>query len=302
MSKLQQPDPAPRPYLADGLGFAEGPRWRDGRLYFSDVGVGRVYSASMSGQLDIVAEIDGHPSGLGWLPDGRLLIVSMLDSRVLRVEADGSVVEHADLTGLVATTCNDMTVDARGNAYVGGPGIDLSNRPSVIPPAELVLVRPDGSAEVVDREVIFPNGALMTPDGGTLIVAETFGRRLTAFTVGPDGRLSDRRCWADLPGCAPDGIAIDSEGAVWVADTYGHVCVRVREGGQIDRIVETERRVFACALGGPDLKTLFLLTAEEFSEVAFARRTGSIEMVTVEVPGVAAPWSVSAENRIDGGA
>ena len=277
---------AERSVLVDGLGFAEGPRWRHDRLFFSDVGERKVLTLSMSGDVEEIAWIEGHPSGLGWLPDGRLLIVSMEDARVLRRESDGTIVEHADLSELVATTCNDMAVDNRGNVYVGGPGIDLKNRPDVIPPAELVLVRPDGGAQVVDRELVFPNGAVVSPDGNTLIVAETFGHRLTAFDIAPDGTFSRRWLFADLPGRTPDGIALDAEGALWVADTYGNACLRVKDGGEITHVVETNPRIFACALGGPDGRTLFLLLADEFSDDTFARRTGRIETMEVEVPGV----------------
>jgi sugar lactone lactonase YvrE len=169
------------------------------------------------GYAEPVCVVEGRPSGIGWLPDDRMLVVSMNDRRIARLEPDGTLVEHADLSGLASAPCNDMVVDGRGNAYVGNPGYDMRNPPSPLPAAEVVLVRPDGSAEVVDRSVMFPNRPAVTPDGRTLIVAETMGRRLSAFDIGEDGTLSNRRPYAYLPGRSPDGIALDAEGAVWVA-------------------------------------------------------------------------------------
>jgi sugar lactone lactonase YvrE len=278
-----------RSLLARGFGFVEGPRWHDDRLVFSDMGTRQVLSVDLDGDVEEVCVVDGRPSGIGWLPDGRMLVVSVNDRRVLRREPDGALVEHADLSGLASAPCNDMVVDGRGNAYVGNPGYDMRNPPSPLPAAELVLARPDGSAEVVDRAVMFPNGPAVTPDGRTLIVAETMGRRLTAFDIGEDGTLADRRTFADLPGRSPDGIALDAEGAVWFADATGEACVRVREGGEVTNVVATGRGCFACALGGPDRRTLFLLTGDGFSGEAIRRRTGAIETVTVDVPGAGWP-------------
>jgi len=272
-----------------GLGFAEGPRWHGGRLWFSDMGAAAVMAVDLEGRAEVVVEVPSRPSGLGWLPDGRLLVVSMGDRRVLRREADGAVVEHADLAALASFDCNDMVVDGRGRAYVGNAGFDLSARPLRVRPAEVVLVTPDGEARVVDDEVVFPNGSVVTPDGGTLIVAETFGQRLTAFTIADDGSLADRRPFALLDGRAPDGICLDTEGAVWVADATGSACLRVREGGEVVDRVDTGRGCFACMLGGPDRRTLFLLTAEGFRGEAIRRRTAAIEAVDVEVPGAGWP-------------
>jgi sugar lactone lactonase YvrE len=278
-----------RTTLAEGFGFVEGPRWHDGRLYCSDMGAKQVLSLGLEGDVEEVCVVDGRPSGIGWLPDGRMLVVSVADRRVLRRESDGTLSEHADISGLASAPCNDMVVDQRGNAYVGNPGYDMRNPPSPLPPAELVLVRPDGTAEVVDRAVMFPNGPAVTPDGSTLIVAETMGQRLTAFDIGEDGRLSNRRSYADVAGRAPDGIALDAEGAVWFADATGDACVRVREGGEVTDVIETGRGCFACALGGPDRTTLFLLTADSFTGEAIRRRTGAIETVEVAVPGAGLP-------------
>jgi sugar lactone lactonase YvrE len=278
-----------RTTLAEGFGFVEGPRWHDGRLYFSDMGAKQVLSLGLGGDVEEVCAVDGRPSGIGWLPDGRMLVVSVADRRVLRREPDGTLSEHADISALASAPCNDMVVDQRGNAYVGNPGYDMRNPPSPLPPAELVLVRPDGTAEIVDRAVMFPNGPAVTPDGSTLIVAETMGQRLTAFDIGEDGRLSHRRSYADVAGRAPDGIALDAEGAVWFADAQGDACVRVREGGEVTDVIEIGRGCFACALGGPDRTTLFLLTGDGFTGEAIRRRTGAIETVEVAVPGAGLP-------------
>ncbi len=278
-----------RTVLVDGLGFAEGPRWHHGRLFFSDMGTRQVLAAGLDGAVEEIAVVEHRPSGIGWLPDGRLVVVSQGDRRVLRLEGDGTLGEHADLSDLASAPCNDMVVDGRGNAYVGNPGYDMRNPPDPLPPAEVVLVRPDGAAEVVDRAVLFPNGSVVTPDNGTLIVAETMGQRLTAFDIAADGTLAARRTFADLPGRAPDGIALDAEGAVWVADAQGRACVRVRAGGEVTDVVDTGRPCFACALGGPDRRTLFLLTGVGFTGAAIRRRTGAIETVEVDVPGAGWP-------------
>jgi sugar lactone lactonase YvrE len=278
-----------RALLAQGFGFAEGPRWHDGRLVFSDMGSKQVMTLDLDGVVEEVCVVAGRPSGIGWLPDGRMLVVSMNDRRVVRLEGDGTLAEHADLSGLASAPCNDMVVDGRGNAYVGNPGYDMRNPPSPLPAAEVVLVRADGSAEVVDRSLLFPNGSAVSPDGRTLIVAETMAGRLSAFDIADDGTLSNRRTYADLPGRAPDGIALDAEGGVWVADASGDACVRVRAGGGITDVVDIGRGCFACALGGPDRTTLFLLTAEGFSGEAIRKRTGAIETVEVSVPGAGLP-------------
>jgi sugar lactone lactonase YvrE len=275
--------------LLDGLGFGEGPRWHEGRLWFSDMGAARVLAVDLDGEAEVVLEVAARPSGLGWLPDGRLLVVSMGDRRVLRREPDGEVVVHADLSGLASFDCNDMVVDGAGRAYVGNAGFDLSARPLQVRPAEIVLVTPDGEARVVDDQVVFPNGSVVTPDGRTLIVAESFGRRLTAFTIAEDGSLHDRRTFAPLPDASPDGICLDAEGAVWLADAGGSACLRVREGGEVVDRVDTGRGCFACMLGGPDRRTLFLMTAEGFEGAAIRRRTAAIETVEVDVPGAGWP-------------
>jgi sugar lactone lactonase YvrE len=277
-----------RTTLLGGLGFAEGPRWHDGRLWFSDMGASAVMAVDLDGKSETIVQVSSRPSGLGWLPDGRMLVVAMGERRLLRLERD-ELVEHADLSGLVSADCNDMVVDGEGRAYVGNAGFDLRERPVQPRPAEIVLVTPDGVASVVDNEIVFPNGSVVTPDGRTLIVAETFAQCLTAFDIESDGTLTNRRSFADLPGRAPDGICLDDEGAVWVADANGSACVRVLEGGTIADEVDTGRGCFACMLGGDDRRTLFLLTAEGYSGKAISSRTAAIEMVTVDVPGAGWP-------------
>ena len=231
--------------LMDGLRFPEGPRWHEDRFWFSDMHDGKVIAVSMHGVAETVVEVAGDPSGLGWLPDGRLLVVSMRDRRLLRLDADG-LAEVADLSSVATSHCNDMVVDAKGRAYVGNFGFDLHTgaKPA---PANLVLVHPDGRLEIAAKDLRFPNGAVITPDGKTLIVGETFGRQLTAFDIAEDGTLSGRRVWASLPdGDVPDGICLDAEGAIWVASPIGKGGVlRVREGGEVTDRVEVEHEAFA---------------------------------------------------------
>ena len=274
---------APHRVLLEGLAFPEGPRWRDGRLWFSDVLAGEVLAVDLEGRVEKIVEVPGLPSGLGWLPDGRLLVVSVDERRVMRLEGD-DLVEHADLSGLASFGCNDMVVDAAGRAWVGScdnPGIP---RPAS---SELLVAQPDGSARVVDPEMAFPNGAVVTPDQRSLIVAETFGAKLTAFTLDGAGGASDRRVWADLGAGVPDGIALDAEGAIWYADPVGNECVRVLEGGEVVARVATDQPCFACALGGPDGTTLFLLTSASTDHVRNrAERPGRISTVEVDVPAV----------------
>jgi sugar lactone lactonase YvrE len=267
-----------------GLGFPEAPRWHRGRLWISDFGDGLVRTVDSQGQVTEILRVNARPSGLGWLPNDRLLVVSMNDRRLLRVQ-DSAAVEHCDLSRYAAFACNDMVVDTHGNAYVGHMGFDLFAQPPQPKAASLILVRPDGSSDVAAPDLLFPNGVVLSADGRTLIVAETFGRRLTAFDVAPDATLSGRRVFADLPGRAPDGICIDREGAIWVADAASKTCLRVKEGGAITDAVTTEQRCYACVLGGTDGRTLFLCTANGFDSAALASRSASLERIEVAVPG-----------------
>lgn len=275
--------------LLDGLTFPEGPRWRDGRLWFSDFYSHRVIAVDPAGRAETIAEVPAQPSGLGWLPDGRLLIVSMRDRRLLRREPDGRLVEHADLSGLAAWHCNDMVVDAHGRAYVGNFGFD-NHGGAEEQPANLIRVDPDGSVHLADSGLRFPNGSVITPDGRTLVVGETRGACLTAWDIGADGSLSNRRRWADLDNGYPDGICLDAEGAIWVADPRNKEVVRVREGGEIaDRISMGDRGAFACMLGGDDRRTLHVCTALRSGPATAELRSGRIETIRVAVPGAGLP-------------
>ncbi len=275
--------------LLEDVAFGEGPRWRDERLYFSDMHSQRVLTVDLDGKREEVAFVENDPSGLGWLPDGRMLVVSMQDRRVLRMEPDGTLVLHADLSPLAGFHCNDMVVDARGNAYVGNFGWDLhggGERRN----ADLILVTPDGGARVVAGDLAFPNGTVITDDGRTLIIGETMGQCLSAFDVADDGSLSNRRVWARLDGVLPDGIALDAEGAVWVASPVSHGCFRVLEGGEITHKVEVERQAFACMLGGPERRHLLVCTAGDSNpEYCQRERDGRIEVVEVDVAGAGLP-------------
>lgn len=275
--------------LLGDVAFGEGPRWRDGRLFFSDMHAQRVVAVGLDGVAEEICRVPADPSGLGWLPDGRLLVVSMRDRRLLRLESDGSLVEVADLSSLASYHCNDMVVDRQGRAYVGHFGWDLHGGGSPRP-AELILVTPEGEACVVADDLAFPNGTVITDDGRTLVVAESMGQRLTAFDVAPDGSLSGRRVWAALEGIVPDGIALDAEGAIWVASPVSHGCFRVREGGETTHRVEVATQAFACMLGGPERRDLFVCTAgSSRPEECAARRDGRIETVRVDVPGAGRP-------------
>jgi sugar lactone lactonase YvrE len=276
--------------FAEGLDFGEGPRWYDGRLWLSDFYTHRVLSYGVAGDPRVEVELDDRPSGLGWLPSGDLLVVAMATRQVRRVDASGTVRLHADLRDIATGDCNDMVVDGRGHAYVGNFGFD-TDAPTPEPrSADLALVRPDGTSEVVATDLRFPNGSVITPDAKTLIVGESMGARYTAFTIGNDGTLADRRTFAEVPGKAPDGCALDADGTIWMADAVGTGCYRVAEGGEILDVVTASQPVFACALGGHDRRTLFLLTAPGFGEkVAAGKSLGRVESVRVEVPGAGWP-------------
>ncbi len=276
-----------RHVLCDGLAFAEGPRWRSGRLWFSDVHAGEVIAVDLAGRTERMAAIDGAPSGLGWLPDGTLLVARGVPAAVLAVSPDAVVHEYADLSGIAAFPPNDMVVDRAGRAWVGTCDVGGIPAPAI---SQLLCVGPDRSVSVVDAGMRFPNGPVITPDGRTLIVAETFGSGMAAFTIDADGRATGKRDWARVPGSFPDGICLDAEGAVWFADPVARAAVHVRQGGEVVGRVETERACYACTLGGDDGRTLFLLTGElARSEKALANRLGQIEMVTVDVPGSGSP-------------
>jgi sugar lactone lactonase YvrE len=265
--------------VLEKLSFLEGPRFRDGRLWISDFYTHRVLSCRPDGSDQREeATVPGQPSGLGWLPDGRLLIVSMRDQRILRREPDGTLVTHADLAAVARGVCNDMVVDPAGRAYVGCFGFDLMGG-APVRTAPLIRADPDGAVAVVAEDLYFPNGSVVID--GTVVVAESIGNRISAFDIAPDGSLGPRRDWArfgDVPtstdvgkalgsvALAPDGICADAEGAVWAADAARGRAVRVREGGEIVDEIDPGTGVFACTLGGDDGRTLFLCTAPSFAE------------------------------------
>ncbi len=290
--------------LIGGLAFTECPRWHDGRLYISDFYTHRVLAVSPDGRAETIANVPQQPSGLGFLPDGRLLIVSMRDRKVLRRERDGSLAVHVDLFALAHWHLNDMLVDHEGRAWIGNFGFDLEGsgpaRTTV-----LLCVEPDGGARIAAEGLGFPNGMVLTPDGGTLIVAETTMSRLTAFPVS-GGALGQRRTWAafgDPPSStdiatlmrqlnvAPDGICLDAEGAVWVADALRGRLLRVAQGGRIlQRLSVKGLGVFACMLGGDDGRTLFACVAPTFRQAeAAARLQASVLMTKVDVPHAGLP-------------
>jgi sugar lactone lactonase YvrE len=275
--------------VIDGLAFPEGPRWHDGRLFFSDQHDRRVVRMDPSGQADTVVEVPEQPSGLGWLPDGRMLIVSMLDRRVLRLE-QGELVEHADLSELATGECNDMVVDAHGRAYVGNFGFDMYGGEHARDTC-MIRVDPDGSARVAADALAFPNGTVITPDGGTMIVGESYAGRLTAFTIGADGTLGERRVFAQLQGAVPDGICLDEQGAVWVACPLTGRVLRVLKGGEVvDDIKVTNEFAYACMLGGDDRRTLYMCTAASSDpKETPGLRSGRIEAIGVDVPGAGLP-------------
>jgi sugar lactone lactonase YvrE len=280
--------------------FLEAPRWREGRIWFSDFYGYRVSSCLEDGtDLRVEAQVPGQPAGLGWLPDGRLLIVSMTDRRVLRRENDGTLVTHADLSSHAKGIANDMSVDSRGRAYVGNFGFDLMSG-APIETASLHRADPDGTVTEVADDLWFPNGSVITPDD-VLLVVETFGNRVSAFDLTDEGQLTNRRVWAEfgplpsdrslehaLPALtvAGDGACLDAEGALWVADATGGRLVRVTEGGTITDEVRPGTPVYACALGGADGRTLFACAAPDFHDEARKAATeGRLIAIRVDVPG-----------------
>lgn len=286
--------------VVSGFRFLEAPRWHDGRIWFSDFYTHQVLSAHEDGSgLRTEATVDQQPAGLGWLPDGRLLVVSMRDRRVLRREPDGTMVTHADLGSHASGHTNDMVVDAKGRAYVGNFGFDLMSG-APLETASLHRVDPDGTVTEVATDLWFPNGSVITP-GNVLIVNETFGNRTTAFDMTEDGQLTNRRVWAEfgpLPAdraigevlsqarVAGDGTCLDAEGALWIADAAGNRLLRVREGGEIAAEVRPGTPVYACALGGADGRTLFACAAPDFDEAARkAAREATLIAIRVGVPG-----------------
>lgn len=269
--------------VATGIRFGEGPRWRDGQLWFSDFYDHAVKSLGADGALTVRHEFSDQPSGLGWMPDGSLLAVAMTTRSVRRITPTGDDLLHADLNSIATFHCNDMVVDHLGRAYVGNFGFDLdaaitggdfAGALARYKGAALALVHPDGQTEVVADGLLFPNGMVIS--GDTLIVAESLGRRLSAFTIAANGTLSDQRTWAELGAAVPDGIALAPDGQVWLADASGPRCLRVREGGEITAVATTSQPCYACAIGDHQL---FALTAESsLAHEASVTRTGRVEV------------------------
>ncbi len=272
--------------LLTGLGFAESPRWHEDRLWFCNWGMQEVVAVDLEGRSEVMARVPTTiPFSIDWLRDGRLLVVSGREGLLLRSEADGSLTTHADLRSLSDKGWNEIVVDGRGNAYINGGGPGESST------GIIALVKPDGSARQVADGIAFPNGMAVTPDNATLIIAESHGKRLTAFDIAADGNLLDRRLWADLGDGVPDGICIDAENAVWYADVPNKRCVRVREGGEVLETVKIDRGCFACMLGGADKRTLFILSAEwhGFAKMMDGLGTGQVLTVKASAPGVGWP-------------
>jgi len=260
--------------LITGLGYGESPRWHDGRLWFCNWTMREIAAIDTDGKIDTSIQLpfNSFPFSIDWLPDGRLIIVSGSDQPLLRREPNGSFVPHADLSALHVKTFNEIVIDSRGNIYINGDDI-------------IALVRPDGSVSKVAENISFPNGMIVTNDNSTLIIAESYGKRLTAFDMHHSGSLSGRRTWADLKDGAPDGICLDAEGAIWYGDVPNKRCVRVCEGGEILQVVHLAKGCFACALGGTNKKTLFMMLAEwrGFEKMFDGKCTGEIQVVHVSV-------------------
>jgi sugar lactone lactonase YvrE len=285
--------------LTEGIYFGEGPRWHAGRLWFSDFYAYAVKSVSLAGDLRTEFTIDDRPSGLGWLPDGSMLIVSMTKRQVLRRTADGAIRVHADLNNIAGFHCNDMVVDSVGRAYVGNFGFDLDaeittrGAQAVIADhatAKLACIAPDGATRVAATEMHFPNGSVIAPDGKTLIVGETLGSVLTAFDISADGALTNRRIWASTTPRVPDGITLDANGNIWIANPIAPECVLIAQGGEVLEVIDTSQPCYACMLGGDDGRTLFILTAQSsIAHEAAATPTGKLLIATVDAPHAGLP-------------
>ena len=278
--------PVLRVVMSD-LVFPESPRWHDDRLWVSDWGAHAVHALDLEGRSEVVARVDSFPMCIDHLPDGRLLVVSSADRRLLRREPDGSLVTHAELASIDEHPWNDIVVDGRGNAYVNNIGFDFPA--GEFAPGVVALVTPDGAARQVAEGLAFPNGMAVAPDNASLIVAESYGQKLTAFDIASDGDLFNRRTWADVDD-HPDGICLDADGALWYADVGTKRCVRVREGGEVLTAIELDRGCFACVLGGPDRRTLFIAANEWSGSQSMAgARQGQVIATAVSSRGAGWP-------------
>lgn len=280
--------------LLDGLAMPESPRWHEGRLWFSNWGTGQIVAVDLDGSSEVVGEgVDGLGWATNWLPDGGQLLTG---PELLRVEPDGSRVRHADLSDISPIGWSEITVDGRGNVYVNTINFDFAEFDAVLTSGKahgkIALVTPDGEAREVASELAFPNGMVVTPDNKTLVVAESFATRLTAFDIEDDGALSNRRVWAD--GVAPDGICLDADGCIWASTSHtANDTARIREGGEVLERIELGRPCFATMLGGPERRTLFMLTAEwrgtEGIEDVIESRTGQVLVAEAPAPGIGWP-------------
>ena len=274
--------------LMTGLIFPESPRWHDDRLWFADWGAQELLAVDLQGQSEVITQVPSFPFSIDWLPDGRLLIVSASNGLLLRQEQDRSLVTHADLNSLANHPWNETVVDGRGNAYVNNIGFDFPE--GEFATGIIALVTPEGTARQVADDVAFPNGMVITPDSATLIVAESYGSKLTAFDITADGSLENRRVWADLEGGAPDGICLDAEGAIWYGDVPNQRCVRVREGGEVLQMIDLDRGCFACMLGGADKQTLFLIANEWGGPEGMGGGAAMGQVLTTEAPAPGVGW------------
>jgi sugar lactone lactonase YvrE len=279
--------------LLDGLSFGESLRWHQDRLWLADWGAQEIVAVDGQGRPEVMARVDfpAFPMSIDWLPDGRLLIVAARYGRLLRQEPDGSLVTHAELSGLSdpGHPWNEIVVDGRGNAYLNNQGFDFPG--GEFAPGTIAMLKPDGSARLVADGIAFPNGMAITPDNSTLIVAESYGQKLTAFQIAADGGLSQPRVWADLGDGVPDGICLDAQGAIWYADVPNRQCVRVREGGDVLQTIQLDRGCFSCALGGPNRTTLFMAATHwrGTERMGDASQTGQLRTARVPAAGVGWP-------------
>jgi sugar lactone lactonase YvrE len=282
--------------LAAGLGLLESPRWRDGRLWFADWIAGEIRTVDDQGEGTVVARHASLPLCFDFLPDGSPIVVSGPENALVRLGPDGRLDRHADLSALSPFGGNDIVIDGRAHAYVDNVNYDARSGPAPagpVAPGFIALVAADAAPRIVADDLAFPNGMAVTPDNRTLIVAESHRSRLTAFDIAPDGGLSGRRIWAGLGDGAPDGICIDAAGAVWYADVPHRRCVRVREGGEVLQTVELDHGAFACMLGGPDGRTLYIVAAHwgGMTAIGATEWDGSVFALSVDVAGAGWPGS-----------
>lgn len=278
--------------LLAGLAFGESPRWHNDRLWLADWGSQEILAVDLDGNSEVMSRVrfPSFPMCIDWLPDGRLVVVSARDGLLLRRELDGTLVPHADLSGLAKKghPWNEIVVDGRGNTYVNNQGFEFPGGNFAL--GTIALLTSIGSARQVADGIAFPNGMAVTPDNSTLIVAESYGKRLTAFDIAADGSLSKRRLWAGLGGGVPDGICVDEEGAVWYGDVPNKRCVRVREGGEVLQTIDLDRGCFSCMLGGANRRTLFMVATEWRGTEHMADGTRAGHILTLDAPAAGAGW------------